>query len=257
MRKFLMLVALALTFTASVSAKDYFKYKEQFIIGQDDNLDTFPFSFGTEGFTRVLGWDAQKTEDFRQAAIAWFIERFGIDFTNVPFNPYLGGWYNGFATLRALTFEGLYRVEESTTKKILHKHAPTLIQLCEFTVTFDPSSVFNFTGTYATDSGLYSVPGNPSTDLAFGCYLVGGKYHFFMKSDVPAEVDASGRSREILLLYSPTFKSGLSIMNVGVTFVPNAQGKWPTYIHALWSFPGSNVVGQYNTFTSAPVPAFP
>ena len=76
-------------------------------VGQDEALDTAALTlFTTSGFTDVLGWDNTKIDQFRQAAIDWYLERFGIDFSQGTYDPSNGSVVTDFGIMIPIRYQG-------------------------------------------------------------------------------------------------------------------------------------------------------
>ncbi len=234
------------------------RYKLLVTVGMDELLDESALSFGIQIFDTLPGWDAERIEQFRQAAISWHYERFGVDFRTAPYDPSTGFSDNGYATLVPLQFNGTYRILESNDHRI---PVGTRINITEFVVQFHPDVSMNYGGTYGA-SATTPIAISPSDSLPYGVYTVfTSERHpkeFFMRGFFPDKTEPvnlyPSRSFERFQMFSENYGPGFGILNVAVPGVPNSSGKWPTYVKAQWSFPGSFVIPDYNGWRSAPIP---
>lgn len=237
---------------------DINRFKLLVTVGMDELLDENALSFGIQVFDSLPGWDETRIERFRQAAIAWHLERFGVDFRNAFYDPNTGFSDNGYATLVPLQFNGTYRILDSTSDRIPRE---TRINITEFVVTFHPDVSRNYGGTYAA-SAPNPIAINPTDSLPYGVYSVFvSKNHpqeFFMRGFYPDLTEPLSvyppRSFERFQMFSEKYGPGFGILQVIVPNAPDADGKWPTYTRGQWSFPGSFAIPDLNGFVQAPVP---
>lgn len=231
-------------------------------VGMDEVLDQSAVEFGAAGFNTYLGWDQGTVDTFRASAIEWFKTRFGIDFTNGYYDIPSGTVSIPGATLVPLSFSGKYRVLSSNNPLIrdFNPNNPAQVRLAEYVAVF--STPPTYSGSYVAEG---SHPNGEITDtLAFGCYRVSNKfgpivtthYDFFMRSYYPNKTDPASvypaRSTERFQMYSELFGPGFGTLTVAVPTSPNAQGKFPTFTRASWSFP-VYVVEDWNQFNSSPI----
>jgi len=269
MKQFLMAtIAAAIGFSGSIhadtSAHDVKlnKYKAQLIIGQDEELPESALTQNDQVFNDVLGWSNKKRNKFRAAAIAYFNSRFGIPNTFSPAAPGTGISANSLGQLLIpLSFKGAYRVQASNYKHIppfSDKH-PTVTELAEYTISFLASGAPTYGGSYVSSGGI--AAGNSQDVLAFGCYRIffdKKRKHYtdvFMRSYYPGTTQSNaypGRSMEWLQLFNKHLGAGFGRLFVMVPGTPDVAGAWPTHIYSAWSFPGSKVFTDLNSFDRSP-----
>lgn len=239
------------------------KYDLMLTVGMDELLDESAVTYGPQGFANVFGMDQIQVDAYRNAAIQWFLERFGIDFTNGYYDPGSGTVSTSIATLAPLTCAGKYRVLASNNFSILPYSVltPTKVETVEF-VAFFNGVPFNYGGTYA-NGGL--VEGRFTDTLSYAMYKVSrnksGSNHevFFMRSyypgvnESPITTPAPVRSVGRVQLYSTKFGPGFCTLSNGLPLTPDANGKWPSYIHGSWTFPASFEIPDMNSFNTAPI----
>lgn len=245
---------------ASASKVKLNKYKAQLIVGQDEELPENSLTFNDQVFNDVLGWSNNKRDRFRDQAIAWFRDRFGINDQWVPVG---GGIYvNALGQpLVPLSCKGAYRVQASNFKHIppfSDKH-PTVTELAEYTITFRTSGAPTYGGSYVATGGY--AAGTANDTLAFGCYRIffdkKRKHHtdVFMRSYYPGQSQSQaypGRGMEYLQLFNEKLGAGFGRLFVMVPGTSDAAGAWPTHIYNAWSFPGSRVFSDLNSFDRSP-----
>lgn len=228
--------------------------------GMDEVLDESAITFGTGGFTE-LGWDQAKIDQYRNAAIAWFIERFGIDFSQGYYDAASGTVSTDIGILVPISYSGKLRVIASNNYKIPPYTflTPSVIRAAIYVVVFT-GAPFNYGGTYANGT---SIPGDPTENLNYSCHRIylnrsETKHEtFFLRNFYPNPNEKGGpipdRVTEKMQIFSPTFGPGFCNASSAVPSVPNIDGKYPTHIRASWSFPGSFTIPDWNGFTEAPV----
>jgi len=234
------------------------------VIGQDEELSNPPIElFTTKGFKDMLGWDDEKITTFRQAAISWFNERFGIDFSNGLYDPNTESITTSFGVMFPYYYQGYLRVLLSNNTKIppYTRLTPSSVGQAEYLVVFFDTPTY--TGTYA--NGGAAITGNVSDTLAYGCSRIFlnrsnmKTYSIFDRSYYPIAAvpnrESPTRQVDRYQLYSPEFGSGFSCVNSSAESTPNANGKFNTNALATWCFPGTyvNTLADYNEFTEAPV----
>lgn len=228
-------------------------------VGTDEPLTQSAVHVGTQGFVDYLGWNQDQIDAFQAAAVSWFEERFGVDFTgaiNVGNNIIVGSNFN----VAPIYFDGNYRVLSSNNNAINdNPNQPSTVRLAEFVLSWNPSTSVTYDGTYGPN-----IAGDDSDTLAFGCYVVTSrngygpqtKYNFFMRSYYPNHsipgTSNPTRSNENFQMYSPVWGSGYGFLNVAVPTTP-VNGSYPTYTRASWSFPGSFTQTDFNGWTVSPI----
>ena len=280
MKRFLMtLTAIAAICTTQVEAK-LTNYKVLLTVGQDEFLDQNPISTGAtayQDFQDILDWSSADVEELRAQAIAYYADRFGIDFstgfydttsrfTFLPGNPAVTP---PTAILLPISFKSKYRVLDSNVKQIPEG---TSITALEYVVSFQPLIAgTNYGGTYAASSAVGPIPINPTDTFDYGVYhLIARpkhhkkkKYNIFVRNWYPNRVepvtDLPPRVVETVQLVTKDFGDkdgypGAGFLHVGTPTAANGAGKWPTFTRGTWSFgPGSLVESNLNGFTEVPV----
>lgn len=225
-------------------------------VGMDENLDENSLSYGIQVFDNI-GWDADKVEQFRQSAIAWAWERFGVDFRTAYYDISSGVTDNGYASLVPLQLNGTYRILESSDNRI---RPDTKINITEFVTVFHPDVSQNYGGTYG-NGGPNPIAINPSDSLPYGVYTVfTSKHHpleFFMRGLYPDITQPLSvyptRSIEQFQMFNRHYGPGFGILYVAVPGAANSNGKWPSLTRGQWTFPGSFVIPDLNGFVTSPV----
>ena len=239
------------------------KYKLLLTVGADEELLLNPITIGTQGFTTIFDLNAVQIETMRQAAITWIYDRYGINFAGGTLDPITGITQiltPYFAELVPINFEGTYRVLSSNNHHIppYGHHNPTLIRLTEYTAVF-PVTAPTYFGTYG---GVAGIVGSTSDTVSYGIYKIfldkhqKHGYNFFTRSYYPSITEPIAgvvpRSVERFQLYSSKWGPGFGFLNVGVATAP-IDGFYPTFLRGSWSFPGSFVLPDYDTFTTPPL----
>lgn len=257
-------------FTQHETASNFFSgplhnlnnYNLLLTLGMDEELDQSAIQFGTGGFTE-LGWDQAKIDQFRAAAIDWFKERFGIDFTNGYYDAPSGTVSTDIAIMVPVSYGGTMRVLSSNSLKILPYSflTPTVDRAAIYVVVFT-GAPFIYGGTYANGQ---VIEGDPTEGLNYSVHRIylnkSESRHetFFLRNYYPTPNEPTPatpyppRVAEKMQIFSPTFGPGFCNSNSAVPSVPNEEGKYPTHIRASWSFPGSFTIPDWNGFTEAPV----
>jgi hypothetical protein len=219
-------------------------------IGQDDFLPSSPTAVSTSGFTDFLGWDDATIATFRQSAINWFIERFGIDFSAGIYDPTSGITSISYAILIPIAFSGNYRVYESNNKLIPtgRGDTPSYVRSAEWVVIFTNVTTQTYGGTYGAETTSVQHI-DPTDTVDFAAYRINVPhvknkphyYDFYSRSYFPNKVAPTNlypaRISETFQLYSPDFGSGAGFLNVANPSTANAQGLWPTFVRGTFSFP--------------------
>lgn len=241
----------------------YNNYKLLLTVGLDDALDQNPVVFGSQGFTDIFGWNQSQIDAFRNAAIQWNLERFGLDFTQGYYDAASGTVSTEFGTLAPLSFISEYRVLSSNNFNILPTTpiTPSKIQLAEYVVFFNGTPV-NWGGTYA---GAAPFAVSPTDTTSFTAYKIslnnsGTRNELiFMRTYYPTEAAPFAstplpfRLQQRSQLYSPKYGAGFMVMSSAIPLEANADGKFPSYVRASWSFPGSFEIPDWNGYTTAPI----
>lgn len=240
------------------------KFDLLMVLGQDEELSNPPIQlFTTSGFKNMLGWGDAKITTFREAAIDWFNERFGIDFSNGFYDPNTESIVTDFGIMLPYYYQGYFRVLLSNNLKILPYTAltPSSVGQAEYVVIFFTAPLYS--GTYA--NGGPAITGNVTDALTYGCSRIflnysGSKhYSVFDRSYYPIEavpnITDPRRQVDRYQLYSPEFGSGYSFVSSAADSIPNTNGKFGTNALATWCFPGSHldILTDYNGFNQAPV----
>lgn len=232
-------------------------------VGMDELFDQSPLTYGLDGFTSILGWNQSQIDTFRNEAVQWFLERFGIDFTNGYYDAASGTISTPIATLAPLSLRGKNRVLASNNLDVLPYSllTPTRVEVVEY-VAFFNGVPFNYTGTVA---GGATMPGNFTETLSYCVYKISKNFSgsnkeiVFMRSFYPTRVEplestpAPARTLVKAQLFSPKYGSGFCVINSAIPLSPDANNKWPVSVRAVWTFPGSFEIPDWNGFTTAPV----
>lgn len=266
--------ALCFTQTSAFASSDLTDYKVLLTVGMDEVLPESPVVGGPEAYAEWQStFGTSKTEQARSAAIAWYQERFGIDFTPGFYDPvtritFLPNQAAPVALLIPISFEGNYRVLDSNTK---HIPEGSKIHAFEWIVSFTPGIVgTNYGGTYAASLTTPPEPINPSDTFDYGVYRIHAKpkhkkhvhYNLFVRNFYPNRVepvtDYPPRSIEWVQLFTKDFGPkggcpGAGFLHLGVPLGPDASGNFPTFVRGTWTFhPGSTVLENLNGFIEAP-----
>jgi hypothetical protein len=257
MRILMLALLLAGGLFATTSGPKLNTYDLLLTVGTDEPLTTSAVHVGTQGFVEYLGLTQAQIDSFQASAVAWYEERFGIDFTgaiNVGNNVIVGSNF----VVAPIYFDANYRVLSSNNIRInsFPDQHPAKVRLAEFVLSFNSGAEVVYNGTYGTN-----IPGEDTDTLAYGCYVVtayeylfNDKYRFFMRSYYPNHtIKGTTRSNENFQMHSPEFGPGYGFLNVAVPTAPDASGKFQTYTRASWSFLGSFTQPDFNGFTIAPL----
>lgn len=231
-------------------------------LGQDEALSTPAITlFTTSGYTDIFGWDSAKITAFREAAVEWYIERFGIDFSDGEFDPETGTILTDFGIMIPYRYQGDFRVLASTSKLIppYTPDTPSSVGFCNYSAFFFSPPVYH--GTYG---GVGGVQGNATDAISFGAYRIftnckGTKFFtIFGRSHYPesAVPNVSGnRNMNRFQLFSPDFGPGFADINSAILTVPNGEGLFPTDVINTMVFPGTFQVefSDWNGYTASPV----
>ncbi len=242
-------------------------YKLLLHIGQDDQVPVDrAIVFSTDGFSSVLGWDDAQVTAFREAAIQWFIERFGIDFSNGTLDPVSGRITTNFGIMLPYTYQGYNRVLASNNLQIpaYTPLTPSSVSLVQYSVAF--FSTPTYTGTYAENVPGGAIVGNQSDDISYGCWKIFLNYQgtktqtFFSRTYYPSIIteDNANPSRNLdrYQLYSEEFGPGYATTDSALGFGGEVvDGKIGANAHTIWRFRGAfyDKLNDYNGFTTAPV----
>lgn len=239
------------------------KYDLLLTVGIDQVLENSPFKLTEEGFNTYFGWDQTQIDAFRQSAVEWFSERFGIDFSQGYYDQQTGTISTNVATLFPVTFTAEYPVLSSNSLTIIPftPLTPSRVLIVKYIVSFN-DSLFVYGGTYANGE---IIEGKSTDLLAFGCYKIlknhsGSKSDLvFLRSYYPTQaepIDSTPlppRRVERLQLFSEKYGSGFAFTSLATSVSPDEEGKYPTFSRESWSFPGSFEIPDWNEFKSAPI----
>lgn len=219
-------------------------------VGVNETFKTLPIEFGSKrGFTDFLGWDEKTTEAFRQSAIAYFNERFGIDLANASFDPVSGITSAGFIKMYPVAFSSNYRVTNSNNAQI---PPDSTVQIAEYVVLIEPPVPEN--SFYAGSYGLHEKsPMKAYESLSFGCYRLTepGKvksYDIFMRSTIPNRAE-NGATKVVFQLFSEEFGEGAGTLLVNMPMQANDEGLFPTRCDADWHFPPASYDATLRPFS--------
>ena len=213
---------------------DVTHYKLLLVNGQDDEVPFLPVTFpgpqATDAFKDIFNWNDSQVVQLRNAAIAWFIERFGIDFSTGFLDPTTGIVITDFGLLIPLLYAGYYRVLSSNNCKIppYSKKTPSTVLRAEYTVVFFTAPVYG--GTYASCGPIQGKVTDVLSYAALKIFLnySGTKsYIFFGRAYYPTEpvpcVFDPTRQIDRYQLISPDFGPGYGVGNSAVRIVPTIQ----------------------------------
>lgn len=219
-------------------------------VGVNETFKTLPIEFGSKrGFKDFLGWDEKTTEDFRQSAIVYFNERFGIDLTSAHYDPVSGITSAGFIKMYPVAFSSNYRVTDSNNAQI---PPDSTVQIAEYVALIEPPVPEN--AFYAGSYGLHEKSAmNAYESLSFGCYRLTepGKvksYDIFMRSTIPNRTE-NGVAKVVFQLQSEEFGEGAGTLLVNMPMQANAEGLFPTRCDATWHFPPASYDATLRPFS--------
>lgn len=233
-------------------------------VGQDESVPVArALDISLDGFSSVLGWNDSQVAQFRQAAIDWFLVRFGIDFRNGAFDPNSGAIITDFGIMIPITYQGYYRVLASSDWRIrpYTPITPSSVTLVEYAVQFFTTPTY--TGTYAANAPGGAIVGNQTDALDYGCWKIFLNYPgtntqiFFGRAYYPSNISGDFPSRNLdrIQLFSEVYGSGYSTADSALAYTGQPTGNIDAYAHSMWRFPGAFIheLSDYNGFTVAPV----
>lgn len=235
-------------------------------LGQDEQVPAErAIQFSPAGFTSVLDWDDTQITDFRQAAVQWFNDRFGIDFSGGIFDPVSGTITTDFGIMIPYTYQGYYRVLASSDIHIpaYTPITPSSVSLVQYAAIFFGTPTYR--GTYAANVPGGAIVGNQSDALDYGVFKIFLNYRgtksqlFFARSYYPSIITEDNanptRNLDRYQLHSPIYGPGYGTADSAFGFGEIVDGKIGTYAHSMWRFPGAyyDKLSDYNGFTTAPV----
>ncbi len=231
-------------------------------VGQDDELSKSAITLFTEsGFRDFLGWDQAKIDAYRGTAMAWFTERFGLDFTGYTYDPTTGTVTTSWGLMVPYRYQGYFRVLSSNNFAVppYTPITPSSDCLSQYTLVF--FGVPTYTGTYGNQT---PIVGNASDSLSYGVHRIFLNYSatnyktFFARNYYPGNVipqtPVTPRARYVDQMYSPDFGPGIAFISEA-SFQYTNQQNFDELVLATWSFPGSFVDActDWNGFDAAPV----
>jgi hypothetical protein len=235
-------------------------------IGQDDQVPVGrAIDFSTAGFSTILGWDDAQVTTFREAAIQWFIERFGIDFSTGTFDPVSGRITTDFGIMLPYTYQGYNRVLGSNNELIpaYTPITPSSVTLVQYSVAF--FSTPTYTGTYAANVPGGAIIGNQSDNISYGCWRIFLNYRgtktqtFFSRTYYPSIITEDNanptRNLDRYQLCSSVFGPGYATTDSAIGLTEVVDGKVGANAHTIWHFPGAfyDKLSDYNGFTTPPL----
>ena len=213
---------------------DVTHYKLLLVNGQDDEVPfspvTYPGPQATDAFKDIFNWNDSQVAQLRNAAIAWFIERFGVDFSTGFLDPATGIVITDFGLMVPLLYAGYYRVLSSNNCKIppYSKKTPSTVLRAEYTVVFFTAPVYG--GTYASCG---PIQGKVTDIISYAALKIllnysGTKsYLFFGRAYYPTEpvpcVFDPTRQIDRYQLLSPDFGPGYGVGNSSIRIIPVVQ----------------------------------
>lgn len=219
-----------------------------FHVGINKYLSHAGPKFEPTGFETFFKLNPQETEQFRQKALDYYKERFGIDELLNTVDPKTGISNPDFMILPVTFGEPSYTISKSRLEKIPAEinGIPTRIQIAEFVLVFNPTvEGKNYGGTYG------KKPIEPTDNISYGRYRIllgdGRHYDVFMESKVPNK--SLSKENHVLVklnLRSQELGLGKGSFLAHMKFAkeedgPN-QGLFKTYVDGKWYFP--NIPGS-------------
>lgn len=197
---------------------------------------------------------------------AWFLERFGIDFSNGTVDPNTGIVVTDFGVLVPYTTGGYNRVLSSNNPKIpaYTPITPSTVGQALYTAVFFTTPTY--AGTFV--NGGPAVVGHVNDTLSYACSRIflnyaGNKFYtFFARSyypqfNAPVPAGQPPKATDWVQMYSADFGPGFQIITdceMDFANQPNPNGKFDAWTLTSMCFPGSFLgsTNDWNGFTTAP-----
>ena len=216
-------------------------------VGIDANLPAPGPKFEQTGFKEFFNLNPQQIEAFRQEALSFYKNRFGIDCGQCTLDAATGITTGPDFIILPVAFGGDYAVKKSNSKQVPVKVGgkQTLVQIAEFVLVFNDKAAGKFYG--GTYSSRKARPIDPTHTISFGKYrlLLGDGRHFdiAMHSVVPNKIiSKEGEALVRLALNSKEFGKGVGVFKANMQFTPDAEGLYKTFVKGVWHFPSKKEV---------------
>lgn len=118
-------------------------YRAAFVVGANEDLSSPAIQFGISAVSAVTGWSySDIINNLYNPGKAWWLYRFGVDFTNAVelYFPGSGFFYNGYALASPIVADGTYRVIASNVP-VFNGIVPSNLFLTEYAVTFNNTAL--------------------------------------------------------------------------------------------------------------------
>lgn len=245
------LILFCLLIVASANAFTYSPFRAVIAVGANENLTSPAVNFGVQAITDINGWDYnQVITNLWLPSRAWFLERFGIDFTNaIEIAP--ATFSNGLAIATPVGSGSTYRVTASNLDIFENVASPSRVYSVEYSVSINATYLSlnptNYGGTYGAQG---PTPILASDGFGYGIYTIAVSYISGVAVDVK-ERSAINNNNNVLIKnpkYDPKSPS-VNTQRVGcVHNCPYAPvGHYNFTFYARWFEP------NYIFFYSSPV----
>lgn|SRR5574338_727085 len=142
-----------------------------FTVGAIEDLQVPGAVFGIDAVRNILGFGTTYSDiinELYEPAVAWWLYRFGVDFTNAVEVSYPGSgvFYNGYATASPIAIDETYRVMASNIP-VFNTLFPPKVYSIQYVVTFNATVINSmyptlyYNGTYGNPGGSAPTPRIP------------------------------------------------------------------------------------------------
>lgn len=244
----LRLALLCLVLVSTINAFTYSPFRAVIAVAANENLTSPAVNFGVSAITDINGWNYnQIINNLWTPSKAWFLQRFGIDFTNaVEIAP--ATFSNGIALAVPDAADATYRVTASNLDIFENVASPSKVYAVEYSVSFNATYLAlnptNYGGTYGAQG---VIPIGPADGFGYGIYTIAVNYI----SNSPVSVEEKNGKSVTTIVKNPRYDPKLpSVHTERVGCVHNCP--YPPVGHYNFTFYARWFEPNYVFFLSSP-----
>lgn len=223
------------------------KPKATLEVGLDEYLPSPAPQLDPNNFKEFFNFTFEEREAFRQKALQYFADRFGIDDSQAVYNQENGITTGSYFQILPIKCGGSYGITKSRDEQIPAEvnGKKTLIQIAEFVLVFTPESKNKtYGGSYADEAAAEKATPiviDQNHSLSFGMYRLllgdGTHYDIAMQSTNPNH-PKEGYVLVKLALQSKEFGEGEGAFAAKMDMKePSKDGLFKAYVKGSWHFP--------------------